>query len=365
MRKEQFSQLFPDTPAYRWKQIEQAFFVPTIVSWDGITSLSKKMRAGLVDIPFMSVKATQIMVSAKKDTHKALLELSDGQIVESVLMENARGDWTICVSSQVGCAMRCGFCATGKMGLKRSLTTDEIVDQYRFWNYFLATFLPTKALASVGVQSETDGTKVPRNMKRISNIVFMGMGEPLANYENVKATLNTWLANTDIGKTRITVSTVGVLPRLEQILTDKDWPHVRLAVSLHSAIAETRKQIVPTSYDDFLPKLQDWARRYLSILGNRRHHLTFEYVMLKNINDTDEHAHALAAFVHSIGNVRCNLIPYNLTDCEFSRSEDNQIAKFISILEKADVTATRRKTMGDDIAAACGQLIVLSKKAKG
>lgn len=336
-RKEQFSQLFPDTPAYRWKQIEQAFFVPTITSWDGVTSLSKEMRAGLVAVPFMSVKGNQIMVSAKKDTHKALLELADGQVVESVLMENARGDWTICVSSQVGCAMRCGFCATGKMGLKRSLTTDEIVDQYRFW-----------------LQYPKDG--------RISNIVFMGMGEPLANYENVKATLNTWLANTDIGKTRITVSTVGVLPRLEQILTDKNWPHVRLAISLHSAIATTRKQIVPTSYDDFLPKLQDWARRYLKLLGNRRHHLTFEYVMLKDVNDTDDHARALAEFVHSIGNVRCNLIPYNLTDCEFTRSEDSQIAKFISILERADIIATRRKTMGDDIAAACGQLIVLSGK---
>ncbi len=350
MRKEQFNQLFPDTPAYRWKQIEQAFFVPTILSWDGVTSLSKEMRARLVDVPFMSVTAKQVMVSAKKDTHKALLELGDEQVVESVLMENARGDWTICVSSQVGCAMRCGFCATGKMGLKRSLTADEIVDQYRFWIQYL-TPTPIPQLPT-------------SNPQRISNIVFMGMGEPLANYINVRDTLNTWLTYTDIGKTRITVSTVGVLPRLEQILTDKDWPHVRLAVSLHSAIAETRKQIVPTSYDDFLPKLQDWARRYLKLLGNRRHHLTFEYVMLKDVNDTDEHARALSTFVHSIGNVRCNLIPYNLTDCEFSRSEDSQIAKFLSILEKSDVVATRRKTMGDDIAAACGQLIVLSKKPR-
>ncbi|NBS41513.1 23S rRNA (adenine(2503)-C(2))-methyltransferase RlmN [bacterium] len=353
-RTEQFQQLFPETPAYRLKQIEQAFFVPTIRSWDGVTSLSKEMRAALSHLPWMTVSATHVMASAKKDTHKALLQLADGQVIESVLMENARGELTICVSSQVGCAMRCGFCATGKMGLKRSLTSDEIIDQYRFWQQFLEDRKDEE-----GLHSEFSAIR-----PRISNVVFMGMGEPLANYENVKTTLNVWLANTDLGVTRITVSTVGVLPRLEQMLTDKDWPHVRLAVSLHSAVAETRKQIVPTSYDDFLPKLADWARRYLKILGNRRHHLTFEYVMLKDVNDTDAHAKALAAFVHSIGNVRCNLIPYNLTDCEFTRSEDSQIARFLRILEDADVIATRRRTMGDDIAAACGQLIVLTKKSE-
>lgn len=333
-RKEQFDQLFPDTPAFRWKQIEQAFFVPTIRGWDGVTSLSKEMRAALAAMPWTSIVDATVMTSARKDTHKAMLTLADGAQIETVLMENARGDWTVCVSSQVGCAMRCGFCATGKMGLKRSLDADEIIDQYRFWQ-----------------QYEKEG--------RISNIVFMGMGEPLANYENVKAAINVWLTHTDLGKTRITVSTVGVLPRLEQILTDADWPHVRLAVSLHSAVAETRKQIVPTSYDDFLPRLQDWAKRYLSTLGNRRHHLTFEYVMLKNVNDTDAHATALDAFVRTIGNVRCNLIPYNLTDCEFQCSEDGQIARFLSLLKTGGVVATRRRTMGDDIAAACGQLIVL------
>lgn len=344
-RKEQFNLLFPNTPAFRWKQIEQAFFVSSITGWDGVTSLSKEMRAKLVDLPWMSVSTNTVMVSKKKDTHKALLNLADGQVIESVLMENVRGEWTICVSSQVGCAMRCGFCATGKMGLKRSLTSDEIVDQYRFWQTYLTTQQPT----------------LPSSQpSRISNVVFMGMGEPLANYENVKETLNVLLAHTDLGKTRITVSTVGVLPRLEQILTDKNWPHVRLAVSLHSAVAATRKQIVPTSYDDFLPKLADWARRYLDVLGNRRHHLTFEYVMLKGVNDTNEQAQALASFVRSIGNVRCNLIPYNLTDCEFECSEENQISRFLAILGQAGVTAMKRKTMGDDIAAACGQLIVLT-----
>jgi 23S rRNA (adenine2503-C2)-methyltransferase len=355
-RQERFQQMFPNTPAFRWKQVEQAFFVQTIRGWDGVTSLPQEMRTQLTVIPWLAIRQSNVRVNAKKDTHKAILTLLDGAQIETVLMANARGEWTICVSSQVGCAMRCGFCATGRMGLKRSLDAEEIVDQYRFWQSYLAS-QPLKPLQ-------------PSQPSRISNIVFMGMGEPMANYENVKAAINTWLAHTDLGKTRITVSTVGILPRLEQILTDKDWPPVRLAVSLHSAIAETRKQIVPTSYDDFLPKLADWAHRYIKALGNRRHHLTFEYVMLKDVNDTDEQARALAAFVRSlpagrqgIGPIRCNLIPYNLTGCDFVRSEDSRIVRFLSILDESGVTATRRRTMGDDIAAACGQLIVLNSDA--
>jgi len=340
-RKEQFHKLFPNEPTFRWRQVEDALFSDAR-GWEDVTTLPKTMKDRLAnDLPWMTVSAAALLENKRKDTFKAALQLADGQQIESVLMKNARDQWTICVSSQVGCAMRCGFCATGKMGLKRSLTSDEIVDQYRFWRVFLA-----------------ERPELPR----ISNIVYMGMGEPLANYENVRASLNILLDRTDLGRTRITVSTVGVLPRLEQILTDKAWPHVKLAVSLHSAVATTRKEIVPTSYDDFLPKLTDWAKRYIDTLGNRRHHLTFEYVMLKGVNDTDTHAEALAAFVREIGHVKVNLIPYNFTDSEFQRSTDEGIERFLSILNRGDVDATRRRTMGDDIAAACGQLIVLQNK---
>jgi len=319
------------------------------------------MRESLTSIPWMSVELVQMQVSGNGDTHKALLKVAGDKQIETVLMKNPRGAWTICVSSQVGCAMRCGFCATGKMGLTRSLTADEIVDQYRFWKLYISGGQVGRWVG--GPKSETTLPPNPLSTSsRISNIVFMGMGEPLANYEAVKESLNTLLAHTDLGKTRITVSTVGVLPRLEQILTDKAWPHVRLAVSLHSAIAQTRKQIVPTSYDDFLPKLEDWAKRYLEIFGNRRHHLTFEYVMLKNVNDTPAHAKALALFVNRIGHVRVNLIPYNLTGVEFECSEDNVITQFLAALYDRNVTTTRRRTMGSDIAAACGQLIVLANK---
>lgn len=337
-RQQKFTELFPEAKAFRWKQAVTTLFDASCSGWEEATSLPDDMRAALErEVPWMAVKPALVQESSKQDTFKVVLEVEGGQYIESVLMKNARGAWTICVSSQVGCAMRCGFCATGKMGLTRSLDADEIVDQYRFWVRFLREH--------------------PELPPRISNVVFMGMGEPMANYANVKTAINTWLAHTDLGRTRITVSTIGVLPRLDQLLDDPEWPHVRLAVSLHSADPAVRKRIVPTSYDDFLPKLADWARRYLLKFGNRRHHLTFEYVMLSGVNDTDAHAKQLADFVASIGNVRVNLIPYNFTGIEFCCSEPTELDRFQSILEDRGVTVTRRRTMGEDIAAACGQLV--------
>lgn len=345
-RYEQFHELFPKEPAFRWKQAEENFFKPGKNSWHDVSNLPKDMRATLEkEVPWISYTDSMIMESRRGDTYKALLTLADGQKVETVLMENMRDQWTICVSSQVGCAMGCTFCATGKMGLTRNLTADEITDQYRFWLYFLAEH--------------------PRLADRISNVVFMGMGEPLANYENVKKTIRTWLTYSDMGPTHITVSTVGVLPVMEQILTDPDWPDARIAISLHSADPVTRKEIVPSSYDQFLPKLKDWIQRYQKVYGNRRHHLTFEYVMLRNVNDTDHHAEELAKLVTELGQLKVNLIPYNFTDIGLERSLDSQIDRFESILHSAGVEVMVRKTMGDDIAAACGQLIVLGGKKKG
>ena len=185
----------------------------------------------------------------------------------------------------------------------------------------------------------------------------MGMGEPLANYEEVKKSLNAIIAQTEIGLTHITVSTVGVLPRLEQILTDAEWPHVRMAVSLHSADATVRKNIVRSSYDDFLPKLDEWARKYLRKFGNRNHHLTFEYVMLKGVNDTLVQAKQLAVFVNRIGKIRVNLIPYNSIDSDYVSSTQEAIDAFANVLDKNGVTFTVRYSKGDEINAACGQLV--------
>lgn len=344
-RKEKIKSLFSNEPSFRLKQIETALFSTDIKNWNDISTLPESMRETLTkEVPFISLKINKIHDNKNKDTYKAIIEVDSGEKVETVLMLNPRGYWTVCVSSQIGCAMKCGFCATGKMGLIRNLESDEIIDQYRIWQNFLS-----------------ENTDLPQF---ISNIVYMGMGEPMANYVNVRDSVNSILEHTEIGKTHITVSTVGVLPRLEQLLEDDKWPHIRLAISLHSADKQTRKEIVPTSYDDFLPKLSDWCKRYLQKFGNNRHHLTFEYVMLKDVNDTPHHAKLLAKFSTAIGNVRVNLIPYNFTDCGFSCSTPETIKAFNEELENHDVTVMVRKTQGEDIAAACGQLIKKNESKK-
>jgi len=335
---ESFQELFPKEPKFRVKQIQKNMFNWDIKSWSDMSDLPEKTRSLLVkeQVSFLSVEQDLVLVSKRKDTYKARLKLQDGLFIESILMTNARDQWTICVSAQVGCAMGCHFCATGKMGLTRSLTADEIIDQYRSWNYYLAEH--------------------PEMPQRISNIVFMGMGEPLANYPNVKSAINTLLKYSDLGETKITVSTVGVMPALEKLLKDPGWPQVRIAISLHSADPVARKKIVPTSFDDFLDQLADWARRYLAKFGNNNHHLTFEYVLLNKVTDTLDQADLLAKYVRSIGNVKVNLIPYNYVGGEFECSAKDRIEAFMEVLEKAGVKAVKRRNMGDDIDAACGQL---------
>ncbi len=315
-------------------------FDVSVKSWEQLTTIPKLMREVLTkDIPFSSVSLFQLFTSKNKDTYKALLQAQDKKLFESVLMENRRGQWTICVSSQIGCAMKCSFCATGTMGLKRSLTADEIVDQYRYWMLFLSEH--------------------PELPQRISNVVFMGMGEPLANYDSVKIAINTWLKYTDLGATHVTVSTVGILTQLEKILTDPEWPHVRIAISLHSANQKRREEIVPTTVPDFLIKLADWAVRYDQRLGNRRHHVTYEYTLLCNVNDTEQDAKELARFIQKTGMSKVNVIPYNpVKGKSFSRGDVARIEAFKGALRLFDVNVTQRKTMGDDIDAACGQLVV-------
>lgn len=287
-------------------------------------------------IPWMSVSLHRVYESKDKETFKAVLTTEDHLLFETVLMGNAREQWTVCVSSQVGCAMRCTFCATGAMGLKRSLTSDEITDQLRFW----ISFLRTRSLAG-----------------RISNVVFMGMGEPLTNVDNVKKAIHTWVDQTDIGPTHITVSTVGVLQAMEELLEDADWPPVRIAISLHSADQVEREKIVPSTAPFFLERLADWCRRYRQILGNRRHHLTFEYSLIAGVNDSEEQAEALARFIERCGKPKLNVIPLNpVTGKLFTASEQGRIERFKQVILRHGIDVMQRRTMGDDIAAACGQL---------
>lgn len=343
-RQEQFQALFTNEPNFRLRQIESALFDRRIENFAGMSALPSTLRTALEEkIPWISATLFRLFVSRELDTHKAILRTLDNKLFETVLMQNRRGGWTICVSSQIGCAMRCTFCATGTMGLTRSLTSDEIADQYRFWNYFLKAH--------------------PDLPQRISNVVFMGMGEPLANYENVKKAIQTWLAHTDLGKTRITVSSVGILSQLEKLLTDPDWPDVRIAISLHSANQKRREDIVPTTIPDFLQKLAAWSHEYARLHGNRRHYITYEYTLLSEINDTPELAAELARYILTTGARKINVIPYNpVPGKPFVRSVQARIDRFKKILLQAGIDVTQRRTMGEDIAAACGQLVVSQTK---
>ncbi len=345
-RKQIFARQFPAAPPFRWRQFEAGLFDGTQMSFASMTTLPADMRESLMKtIPSLSVKEVAVLRSYNGDTEKAVLELSDGARIETVLMRNARGYRTICVSSQVGCAMACSFCATGKMGFTRNLSEDEIIDQYRFWAYRLA-----------GLKNENE---------RVSNIVFMGMGEPLANYDAVKSSIQTILSHTDIGPTKITVSTVGLVPMLDQILNDTTWRPVRLAISLHSANAKLRKEMMPTSYPEFLQKLSDWTKKYFEKFPEARRHLTLEYILLEGVNDSEASALELAKFANGIGKVKVNLIPYNKTASAYKKSNEDHVTRFQEILQERGVDVTRRRAMGDDIAAACGQLITETNQARG
>jgi len=336
-RNEIFVELCPNQPAFRLQQIEQALFEPQVQSWLELSTLNQEQRQRLAEEhPWISVQAISTQESQTKDSHKALLELTDGCRIESVLIANNRGGWTICVSSQVGCAMQCQFCATGQLGLKRNLNSDEIVDQYRFWQNYLTE------------RSDLSPT--------INNLVVMGMGEPLMNYENVSQALQILIRSANLGSTRVVVSTVGNMSGLERLLDDPDWPAVRLAISLHSADPELRKKLMPSSVPDFHRLLSDWSGRYLEKHGNRRHHLTFEYLMLDGVNDSLNAAKQLAKYVNKIGQAKVNLISYNITGDTMNASSTDQIDAFAAELRSHGIDVTRRRSLGSDITAACGQL---------
>ena len=329
-------------PSFRLKQLEKAFLNVNYSSFLEVTVLPKDLRQNLDEqFKWMSIDSKRVFESKNKDTYKAVLQAKDGQLFESVLMYNNRGQWTICVSSQVGCAMGCTFCATGKMGLIRNLEAHEIIDQYRFWQIYL-----------MGNQTITQ--------KRISNIVFMGMGEPMANYENVKKAINVLLEYTDLGPTKITVSSVGVLTNLNRLLKDDSWPPVRIAISLHSPDEVERKKIVPTSIPGFHEKLIEWSHAYARAFASRSHHVTYEYTLINGVNDRVEDAHALGEFISKTAISKVNVIPLNpVSGTGFQRSEQSRINKFKDIVVSYGLDCTQRKTMGDDIDAACGQLAKL------
>lgn len=324
-------------PSFRKKQIEKAWYAQK--GWKDATALPAALRSELERVfPWLSLQAKVVLTSPKDGTKKALLMGNDGALLETVLMPNARSFWTACISSQVGCGMGCTFCATGTMGLKRNLTEDEIVDQIRFWR-----------------------ATEPR--AHISNIVFMGMGEPFANYEAVKRSAEIFISQMGFGATRITISTVGFKGGLDRLLADQTFPPVRLALSIHAGTNATRNTIVPSHKGTSMKNLAEWAKVYVNARGNRRHHLTLEYVMLWGVNDMPEEARALVKLFQPIRHrIKLNLIPWNPTSEDLQTSSRERLEAFKDITEGSGIATTVRLSKGLDISAACGQLVVKTAK---
>lgn len=324
-------------PSYRLEQAYQALFNVDLCKWEQISNLPKETRTDLENLPWLTISSYKLVSNKKQSVFKVILKTLDDKKFESVLLANKRDQWTLCLSTQIGCAMKCAFCSTGSMGLTRNLTADEIIDQYRFWHKFLHEH---KDL-----------------LRRISNLVFMGMGEPLANYNEVKDAINLLLKYTDIGPTKITVSTVGFFPGLRKVIDDHDWPHVRLAISLHSVDHALRKKIMPSTILNFHKNLAGWTHEYASKKGNQSLYLTLEYMILKDINDSAEHAHKLADYFKTTAARKINLISYNPANPKMKATADNRLKQFQQVLCSYDIDVTLRKSLGGEIKGACGQLM--------
>jgi len=321
-------------PRYRANQFCSWVYERRVREFDKMTDLPAALRtkcAGAFNLrPLRNVREE----GAKDTTRKFLFALEDGQLIETVLIPASpalygeRSDRrTICISSQVGCAYGCKFCASGLDGWKRNLTAGEIVAQ------FLAV-------------EEISGEK-------INNIVFMGMGEPFANYDHLMRAIGILNApwGVGLGARHMTVSTSGLVPRIRDFA---DQPlQVRLAISLHGATDEVRTRIMPVNKKYPVAELIDACAYYTE---RKKQHLTFEYILIREINDTDEQAMALAKHARRLG-AKVNLIPYNtVAGLEWERPALPVQEHFLSILKGRGVAATLRREKGHDIAAACGQL---------
>ncbi len=310
-----------------------------------MTDVAKSLRAQLAENAEIRGLAPLRDNLAGDGTRKWLLgvanELGDNNAVETVFIPEA-GRGTLCISSQVGCALECAFCSTGKQGFNRNLTTAEIIGQLWHANRMLG------AVKQPGVGNKGDGGE-----RVISNVVLMGMGEPLANYDNVVASLRLMLDDNAYGlsRRRVTVSTAGMVPAMDRLR--EDCP-VALAVSLHAPTDALRDELVPLNRKYPLAELMAACRRYLEHAP--RDFITFEYVLLAGVNDSDADARALLALTRSLP-CKFNLIPFNpFSGSDFRRPAAERVRRFQQILMAADVVTTVRKTRGDDIDAACGQL---------
>ena len=308
-----------------------------------MTDLAKSFRERLEQAAVIEAPATIADRIAPDGTRKWLFEVGGGNAVEAVYIPEARRG-TLCISSQAGCAVDCRFCATGKQGFSRNLRTDEILAQVWTANRLLRA--DPKAVVRLGDSS-------PAAERPVSNVVFMGMGEPLLNYDAVLPAVRALLDDHGPGlsRRRVTVSTSGIVPMIERL--GRDCP-VALAVSLHAGNDALRDQLVPINRKYPLQQLLKACRDYLDVAP--RDFITFEYVMLAGVNDSLAQARELTVLLADVP-CKLNLIPFNgFSESGLRRSSDAAIDAFSAVLADAGIVTTVRRTRGDDIAAACGQL---------
>lgn len=323
-------------PKFRLEQVKKAIYQDGVSSFKEITNLPKDLREILdQEINILPFKVEKVLEAFNSESFKALLKLSDGNFLESVLMSPKPGMLSVCISTQVGCPLNCGFCATGRGGFKRNLTAEEIVGQVLFWKQYL---------------------KNKKAKDYVSNVVYMGMGEPFLNWKETKKSLE--ILNDpkmfNLGSRNISVSTAGIPEGIVNLA--HEFGQVNLALSLHFADNEKRSKFMPINKKYNLEHLRDALRKYFETSKRK---VFLEYIMLSGINDSLEDAKKLADYIKSIGKLQLlhvNLIRYNATDNNLVSSSGNKTQIFKKFLEENRISVTIRKSLGEEIQGACGQL---------
>ena len=326
--------------SYRATQVADWLYKRRVESFEDMTDLPHALRGQFAKLFAFDLLEIVRVLGSHDTTRKFLVRLIDGNLIESVLIPASPALYgeksdrrTICISTQVGCAYGCKFCASGLEGFSRNLRANEIVDQI------------------LAVENQSG--------EKVDNIVFMGMGEPLANFDNVMRAIRILNApwGLGIGARHITVSTSGLAPQIRKLADEK--LQIRLAISLHGATDEVRNQIMPINRRYNLETLLAACDYYAR---HKKQRLTFEYILIENVNDTPEQARRLGRIAHRLG-AKVNLIPYNTVHgLSWSRPSPEQQERFLSILRQSEVAATLRREKGHDIDAACGQLRLQTKR---